>query len=158
MNLSGHLGHWATAKAALAIAGALAVVGAIGSAVAFSPIIAPSIKWGGGAEFVRDTIGPETSGLFTVPAGRNLLLTDLVVSNTLANDVFFEIYTQVEGGCAGGTRTRRLGRTIVPTRTHTALAFQTGIGFASGQVVCVDTTGSLTITGRGFLFTAAPAS
>lgn len=47
MKLSGYPGRWTTAKAALAVAGALVIAGAVGSAIAMSPTVSPSDQMAG---------------------------------------------------------------------------------------------------------------
>lgn len=144
-------------KAALAVAGALAIAGAIGSAVAFSPIITPPLKWQGGAEF-RVVSGSDTFvTAYVVPAGRNFLLTDLVVANFSSTRQFFHISAGPGGICEVGSP--RLEGVIVRGDDNTVLAFQTGIGFAAGQAVCIQrSVSNMNFNGRGFLFTPAPAS
>ena len=153
MKLSVDFGSWTRTKVALAVVGALAFAGAIGSAVAMSPIIAPPIKWAGGAEFVVAT----PSGiqkLYTVPAGRSLLLTDLVVANNSPSNLSFGLYAASNGSCDVLSWVNRVGTTTVPFGTlPLVLAFQTGIGVGSGHAVCALTSSPTNITGRGFLFT-----
>src|SRR5262245_46287364 len=74
------LGSWTGRKAAMAVAGALEIAGALGSAVAMSPIVQPPIKWAGGWE-VAEQFGAGVATLATVPQGSNLLITDLILSN-----------------------------------------------------------------------------
>lgn len=158
MKVSVDFGGWTATKALLALAGVLAIGGVVGSAVAFSPTIAPPVKWQGGAEFTRNSPGSQFVKLYTVPAGRNFLLTDLIIANLGESASSFILYSDPTATCTPGALVTRLGSTNVPPGENTVLAFQTGIGVAGGHGVCVAPTRELTFTGRGFLFTAAPAS
>ena len=136
MKLSGNFGRWTPTKATVAAAGVLAIAGAVGSAVAFSPIIAPPIKWQGGVGFISNASSGYNK-VYTVPAGRNFLLTDLVATNTTGTVSSFAVYTAPGGNCLSTPLVPRLNFTIVPPLNNTVLALQTGIGFAAGQAVCV---------------------
>ena len=135
-------------KALLRIAAALALAGAIGKAVAMSPIVQPPIKWAGGAEF-NNFISGRVS-VYTVPPGRNFILTDLVIGNPSGTSQSFNVY----GGTSCETASLRMQLVVVPPNDTAYLALQTGIGFTAGQVVCLITTASMSVNGRGFLFTA----
>lgn len=149
-------GHWTATKAALAVAGVLAIGGAVGSAIAMSPIVQPPIKWGGGMEFNQVPFVGGPYVMYVVPAGRNLILTDLVIGNLTgaAGSVF------ISSGSAGGcfSATMRMNTIVVPAGETTSVSLQTGIGFTAGSAVCIQVfTSELAVNGRGFLFTPAPA-
>lgn len=63
-------------------------------ASASSPIIIAPIKWQGGAEFFTVTAGLDR--LYAVPAGRNLLLIDLVVTNIEGTAVSFVVFLELK--------------------------------------------------------------
>lgn len=158
MKVSVDFGRWTRTKAAMAVAGALAVAGAVGSALAISPIIAPPIKWQGGAEFQLIANSNALIKAYTVPAGRNFLLTDLTISNFDPVKSSINIYSGAAGVCDISSLTTRVQSLLVPPETNTVLAFQTGIGFGAGQAVCILPSAPMTFNGRGFLFTPAPAT
>lgn len=144
----------------MAIAGGLMIAGAVGSAVAMSPIVQPPIKWAGGAEFSDSVLGGVPSPhqvMYTVPAGRNFILTDLIVSNLTGTAQSFSVHTGAGGSCNTTLTLRLLNISVLPSDTS-YVSLQTGIGFTSGQAVCVQATAVMPVSGRGFLFTAAPAS
>ena len=147
--MKGLSGGWTAAKAAVAVAGALAIAGAVGSAVAVSPTVIPPIKWQGGAEFTGPAAGLGLTLVYTVPSGRNLVLTDLMIANSSAGTRSVTVYTG-SGSCSN-VRTTQVH--VGPNSTY-ALSFQTGIGVGSGQSVCLSSSdGSYGYSGRGFLFT-----
>lgn len=153
MKFSVDFGRSTAAKAAVA-AGAVAIAGAVGSAVAFSPIVAPPVKWQGGVEFRANTSTDTLFKAYAVPAGRNFLLTDLTASNSSTAKTFFNVYSGAGGNCDAGSVTAfRVESLLVPAEDTTVLAFQTGIGFAGGTAVCILSSQSLQFNGRGFLFT-----
>lgn len=152
MKLSIDFGPWTTTKAALAAAGVLAI-GAVGSAVAFSPTIVPPIKWQGGAEFVQGAAVAGLNKVYTVPSGRNFLLTDLMIANIGTETVAVMVFSGQGGNCTTGL-VQRTTTTYVWTQSTYALSFQTGIGFAAGQAVCLSASNTdVDFSGRGFLFT-----
>lgn len=156
MKLSVDLGRWTSVKAPLLFAGLLAIGGAVGSAIAMSPTVAPPIKWAGGVEFANNS----ASGLdpsYTVPAGRNFILTDLIVGNRTSSGQGFQVLAGIGGTCVV-SNTLRLAEIVVPPGDTAYVSLQTGVGFASGQAVCIFTTAAMSVSGRGFLFTPAPAS
>lgn len=144
-----------TTRAAVTIAGALALAGAIGSAIAMSPIVQPPIKWAGGVEFgFASTVGSAT--VYAVPPGRSLILTDLLIGNNSGVLATISIL-QAPDNCFADT-TLRVTNIFVPTGQTTAINLQTGIGFGAERVVCISSNASVSMNGRGFLFTPGPAS
>src|SRR5262245_47789995 len=101
MKLSIDFGRWITTKT-VAVGGLLAICGVVGSALAMSPVINPPIKWQGGWEANIDNTqgGVPFYQLYQVPAGRSLMITDLIVSNFTAGESSFNISTKPsDGGC-----------------------------------------------------------
>lgn len=156
MKVSADFGRWTKTKTALAVAGALAIGGAVGSAIAMSPTVQPPIKWAGGAEFVTAVPAGGPTVVYTVPAGRNLILTDLIIGNT--NTTFNNI--SVFSGSAGCAEILlpRLSNIMIPAADTAYVSLQTGVGFTSGQTICIQSSNSVALSGRGFLFTPAPPS
>jgi hypothetical protein len=150
--------RWTTTKAALAVAGALVVGGAVGSAVAIGPTVPAPITWQGGVNIIQDVVGPGASRVaYTVPAGRNLMLTDIVISNESATAAIAQRIFAGPGNCSvtGSAKTTRL---TVPAEGSLHLPLVTGIGFSAGQTVCLynlDADSETQWMLRGFLFTAA---
>ena len=103
---------------------------------------------GGGAE------------LYTVPAGRNFMLTDLTVSNLTNSAARFGLLgTAPEASCAGGLASQiffKMQNVVVPADDTLVIPLVTGFGFTAGQHVCISTSGPNLIqaNARGFLFTA----
>lgn len=158
MKLSVDFGRWTTMKAVLAVAGALAIGGAVGSAVAISPTMDGPVKWQGGWEFA--SIGVASAGqelLYLVPAGRNLMVTDLTVTNFGSSISQFSLFSGSSGGC-NITSKMRLRTVAVPAGDVTHVSYETGIGFSAGTPVCINKNTELYVNARGYLFTAAPAS
>lgn len=161
MSVSEAFGRWTATNVSLAVAGVLAIAGAVGSALAISPIIAPPIQWAGGVNIVEDVVVPGTRRLaYTVPAGRSFMLTDIVISNDSATPASSQGVFTGSGTCLNnsGNRTSRL---TVPAGGSLHLPFVTGLGFSAGQLVCIgnfDPDSETEWMMRGFLFTPAPAS
>jgi hypothetical protein len=106
----------------------------------------------GGVQLIANSVGNLSDfDVFTVPAGVNLLVTDVIVSNSNASaSCCARIFT------GAGCLTERTGFITVPAGGSVTMNFLTGIGFASGQVVCVrngDSAGPLHFTLRGYRFT-----
>ena len=155
MKLSRYLVRWTTTKAALALAGALAICGAVGGAFAISPTVPVPIRWQTIAEFTFSTTGSNAFKAYTVPAGRNFLLTDLVVTNRGTLQETFGVGSGNGGVCGGASLKLRLQDLYVASGENVILAFQTGIPFGPGQGVCVSSSNAnLVFNGRGFLFTS----
>jgi hypothetical protein len=155
MKLSINLGRWTTLRAGLAIASALAIGGAVGSAIAISPKMDAPVRWAAGVEF-HTAIGVNNGLLYEIPAGKNFMLTDLIVSNETENWTAFRIFSKPnrQRGCGIFDEVeQRSVEIIVPAHDNTILAFQTGIGFKPGHLICVLGDAYLNFTGRGFLFT-----
>lgn len=156
MNFSG-FGRDIVTKAAMALVWAAA--GTVGSAAAMSPVIGPPIKWAGGwgAAF---PLGGYVH-IVQVPAGLNLMVTDLILGNP--NNIPLQFRLLVGSpGCSGeipGSAVR-LSAVTIPAQDSMQIALQTGIGFSGGQWVCGFTSigGNLEFTARGFFFTPAPAN
>lgn len=81
-------------------------------------------------------------------------MTDIVATNYTSSVAFF---TVARGSATCGviaTDNYRLRDVAVPPSSTVHLPLQTGIGFGSGQEICVTgTVGNLLINFRGFLFT-----
>lgn len=159
MKLSMDFGRWTKTKATLAVAGALAIGGAVGSSVAMSPTVAPPIKWAGGWE-VTEQFSAGVATLATVPPGSNLLITDLILSNFSDIRGYMFVSTAVgpaSDSCNLHIVKYRLNHIAVPPGIlH--IPFQTGIGFGAGHRVCIYLSHPAMISARGFLFTPSPAS
>ena len=149
-----NIGHWTTTKAALAVAGLLAIGGAVGSAVAFSPIIATPYKFLAPAEFYVRTTESGLKRGYIVPAGKRFVLTDVIASNFSATTQVFSIFSGA-GGVCGGTLTPRLRDVLSPSQNTAVLTFQTGIVFGAGQAVCIAPSDAFGFDVRGFLYTAS---
>src|SRR5258706_3871247 len=123
-----NFGRWTTTKAALAVAGLLAIGGAVGSAVAFSPTITAPFKFRVDVEFRARTSESALVRAYRVPAGKRLMLTDIIVSNFSTTTQVFGIFSGPTGVC-GGTLTVRLQDVVTPPQNTTVVSFQTVIEF-----------------------------
>lgn len=163
MKRSGKVGvkasrSWTRTNAALAVAGLLAIGGAVGSSVAMSPIVTPPIQWAGGWEFASPfELTQGGHNIYTVPAGRSLIATDITVSNHGTSSRYVVLYNSINASC-GTIDRKRISDMPVPPGGVVHLSYQTGVGFASGQFVCLYNSLPVHVTLRGFLFTPAPAS
>ena len=156
--MKGFFAHWTTTKAAIAAAGLLAIGGAVGSAVAVSPINAgPSIKWAGGWEIETVIYSNQDAKVYVVPAGRNLMVTDILASNFTAEDAALQMFITGAQPCSGGGN-YRIRYAAVKASDNFQWSPQTGIGFASGQSVCLVSSQNLNVVLRGYLFTPQPTS
>lgn len=154
MKFTVDLGRWTTTKAALAVAGALAIGGAMGSALAIAPTMQGPVKWAGGAEFVGSLstgIGGGSVAVLTVPAGRNLMLTDIVVGNVATTAAAFNLIAGTSN--CSNVLAFRLGNIVIPPNDVRSISLSTGIGFASGQNVCIFSPNQLSFNLRGYYFT-----
>lgn len=124
-------------------------------ALAIEPTIDAPIKWLGGVSEI--TILNTTNGLlYAVPAGRNFMLTDLIVSNPHSGVGFFRLYTGSLGQCVLPDAVK-LDGVVIPPMNSLVIPLNTGVGFASGQMVCVTFASepaflSFTVNARGYLF------
>jgi hypothetical protein len=107
-----------------------------------------------GWEATEAGLGPTPSTFYTVPAGRNLLITDIVVGGDATISGRFNVYTAGGNGCAS-IGVRRLRNVTIPSNDSIVIPLTTGIGFASGQTICMVgfEGGSISVNMRGFLFT-----
>ena len=148
------------ARPAFAALLALGLGGAVaGGAMALSPTVDTGLAFRGGVNIVSNNFTAGAKGLvYTVPAGRKFMLTDLVIANdseaTAATDQY--VYTGETTSCAAVAAFRTSFLTV-PAGDTLHLPFITGIGFTAGQGVCVQNGqgpgGSTTHwTIRGFLF------
>jgi hypothetical protein len=150
MKRSIDIGRWTITKAALAIAGALAIGGAVGSALAISPTVPAPIKWAAAVEIFQGSTGV-TNALYAVPAGKILMLTDVIVSNNSSTKARFNL-DSTNSACSDVLP--KLVSIVVPPESTYALSLQTGMGFATGRSVCFHIAeGTLAFNARGFLFT-----
>lgn len=157
MKLFGYFRPCTTAKAALAVAGVLAIAGAVGSAIAMSPIVTPPIKWQGGWEAQASNSTGGGVKVADVPAGRNLIVTDIVATNFGSSVVNFSVYRGGSADCAVVGQ-QRLSFVSAPPNGSVHLPLGTGMGFGAGQQLCVTHSGgNVYFNFRGFLFTAATA-
>src|SRR5262245_31292756 len=117
MQITLNFGHWTTTKAALAIAGALTIGGAVGSAVAISPTIAPPITWAGGWEVSIPGAAEGGIPVYTVPPGRNLLVSDLMVGNNSSAVATIALYSSISPTCAGIEKVRLVALPVPPFET-----------------------------------------
>ncbi len=129
-----------------------------GEASAQSPTVDTRLAFQGWVNIVQLSIASNTTRLvYTVPANRKFLLTDLVISNSgsATNPARFQVvYTGTNATCDFGSfRTSYLS---VPPSGTVHIPFVTGIDFSAGQHVCIfngDPAGPATYwTIRGFLF------
>jgi hypothetical protein len=162
MKLSIDIGRWTARKAALALAGLVAVGGAVGTALAISPTVPAPMKWQAGWEtniiHLNQSVGENA---YTVPAGKNLLITDLVLGNRGGDTpAFFHLYRASSSqSCADPNSIPqaqfRFFFINIRTNENIIIPLTTGVGFASGQSVCIfrQGGGSVSVNMRGFLFT-----
>lgn len=145
-------------RPALAICAAIFVSAAgVGDAIAISPTMDGPIKWAGGVEFSKNGVAGIES-LYVVPAGKNFMLTDLIVSNvhTSGQHTYFDIFSGSTVGCVGDKY--RLRTVAVPAFDSKVISLTTGIGFTAGQHVCITAYAPLQVNMRGYLFTPAAAN
>ena len=151
------LGSWCMARPARAALVVLALGSVIaGGAMAISPTVGTSLVFQGGVNIVQNNLGPGGTALvYTVPAGRKFMLTDIVIANQ--SDSLSASLQQVFTGGANcsSVATFRTGHLNIPAGSTFHVPFVTGIGFAAGQLVCIfngDPTTTTSWTIRGYLF------
>jgi hypothetical protein len=150
MQITLNFGRWTATKAALAVAGLLAIGGAVGSALAISPTLEAPIKWQGGWE-ASPTLTSGENDIYTVPSGKVLMITDIIATNLDTNARSLQL--RASSGACFTSSPLRSNLIAVPPLGSTIISFQTGIGFPADKHVCFSTTSELRITARGFLFT-----
>lgn len=127
-------------------------VGALAAdeAAAVDPTVDVPLTFQGGVQIIQNSLANLTDvGVFTVPPGRNFMLTDLIISKDSAGAA---VDQRVFTGCLVTART---GFLSVPGEGTLHIQFATGIGFTSGQVVCIRngaSGGPTNWTIRGYLF------
>jgi hypothetical protein len=153
MQITLNLGRWTKLHTIIAVGGALVLGGAIERATAISPTVPAPIRWAGGVAAMTSTVSVgNAASLYTVPAGQHLMLTDLILSNVTSNVAAVDLFAG-DGSCSFANV--RLAAVVVPANSSLVIPLVTGIGFAGGQFVCVDTNVTLKANARGFLFVAA---
>jgi hypothetical protein len=131
---------------------------AAGEASAQSPTVDTRLAFQGWVNIVELFVAGNTTRLvYTVPANRKFLLTDLVISNSSSatNPARYQlVYTGTNATCGLGLH--RTSHLSVPGGGTVHIPFVTGIDFNAGQHVCIfngDPTSTATYwTIRGFLF------
>lgn len=128
-------------------------VGALAAdkAKAVDPTVNVPLTFQGGVQIVLNLLANLTNvDVFTVPAGRNFMLTDLIISkDSTGAAVDQRVFT------GAGCITERTAFLSVPGQDTLHIQFATGIGFTSGQVVCIRngaSAGPTNWTIRGYLF------
>lgn len=82
----------------------------------------------------------------------NLLVTDIIATNTTSSMLLFRVFTGGAADC--GTSRDRLFLVGVPPSNVVHVPLVAGIGFSSGQRVCLNLVSGLAqFNFRGFLFT-----
>ena len=150
MGISVSFGRWTMRKSVLALGASLVLAGIVGSAVAISPTVGVPIQWKGSAQFVAENI-PSSAAikLYAVPASRTLVLTDLIVSNSITTAGHFSIYI---GTATCGFLSYKLQFVFVPPKDSKVISLQSGIPFGPGTSVCfLGGDGVFQVNGRGFL-------
>jgi hypothetical protein len=141
----------AAALTALALGGAVA-----GGAVALSPTVDTALVFRGGVNIVGGAFAGTFSDVYTVPAGRKFMLTDLVIANRSDTTPAGGQYVCTGQGASCTTVfALRTSFLKVPTGGTLHVPFVTGIGFTPGQHVCIkneDPTDVTDWTIRGYLF------
>jgi len=128
----------------------------VGSAGAVNPIMeGPNIDWAGSVAQIWDYVpGGSFRSIYQVPSGVNFLLTDLIISNSNDVPVVTSLFTgRPLTATSCGVENTRLFRLWVRPKETLVLPLNTGIGFSSGQVVCVyNVDHELNYNARGYLF------
>jgi hypothetical protein len=151
------IGRRCMARPAGAALTALALGGAIaGGAMAISPTVETTRVFRGGVTIVGGAFDGEHSDVYTVPAGRKFMLTDLVIANRSQTGPAMAQYVYTGQG-ASCTTVFALKTSFlhVPAASTLHLPFVTGIGFTAGQHVCIKNEDDASVTDwtiRGYLF------
>lgn len=156
MKITGDYDFRTIRRSALALAAALVLAATAARAV--NPTIEAPIKWKGGVEIVMSDNWGFGIPVYTVPAGSNFMLTDLIIANNRDTVVAQVRLFSGPGGTCDTPPTYRTAYFNVPPLETVVISLATGIGFASGKRVCLAATQPIEFTGRGFLFSAVPAS
>jgi len=121
--------------------------------IAQVPTIAtPALNFIGGFEAnINGCANLTDCDAFTVPAGQNVILTDIIVSNSNAAPSCCARIARGSG--CGEFRTAFI---VVPAGGTVNMHLDTGIGYTAGQVICVRngaSAGPINFTLRGYRFT-----
>ena len=161
MQISANLGHLTKFHSVLALCAGLLIAGTIGRATAISPTVDAPIRWAGGVPVIRGSVSDGAISIYTVPAGANLLMTDIIISSVGSSPDTLTLYTGNGADCGSVAESRiKLRDVMVPANDTVVIPLVTGFGFTPGQTVCIlseDVGVTLTVNARGFLFTSAPA-
>ena len=141
-----------TALMALALGGVVA-----GGAMAVSPTVDSGIVFRGGINIVAFDLATTSARLvYSVPAGRKFMLTDLVIANN--SDTNPATRQHIFHGAFGGCSAADIFRTAalsVPAADTVVVSFVTGLGFPSGTEICIQNRDGDAVTDwtiRGYLF------
>ena len=129
------------------------------TARAVDPTIDAPFKWLGGVQGIG-TIGLDgVRPIYTVPAQKNFMLTDLIPGNP--NDVPEQFHMYVGNGNGLASFGERLSGIIISPYSSLVIPLNTGIGFGAGTTLCMGAvavgtpTGAfrgLNINARGYLY------
>lgn len=149
------IGGWTKRTTAIALGAVVALAGAVGTTLALNPTVSVPIQWSGGWESGEIALTSGLHSVYVVPAGLNLMMTDIIATNLSSTDpVTFSLYNGVPATCDNASRPRMMP-IAVPNRNTLHIPLQTGFGFPAGTRVCLGVTGNLGIHARGFLFKPA---
>jgi len=116
-------------------------------------VLTPGINFVGGFEANLSCPDLTSCDAFTVPAGQNVILTDVIISPASGNTVKSCCARIARGSGCSEFRTNFIN---VPPDAPVSIQFNTGMGFTAGQVICVRngaSSGDLHFTLRGYRFT-----
>lgn len=134
------------AKSALLL-GTAAVAAISGYAFAIAPTVDSGRTFAGGVG-ISTVVDGEVAPAYTVPAGKQLTVTDVIITNTATavGQVFIWI-----GNSNCDSLVNRLNEVRVPAGETFHLSLLTGFGFGAGKTVCLDSNQNTVWTVRGYL-------
>lgn len=141
------------------LAGVVVTGVTVWSAGAVSPFMeGPPIVWAGGVPAILEVNVPGGTffSLYRVPAGVNFMLTDLIITNSSDETAAQAALYSGAGTTDCGAVSAKMRALWVRPKETLVVPLNTGVGFSSGQHVCVSSvTFPLNYNVRGYLFKAS---
>jgi hypothetical protein len=121
----------------------------MGSAVAITPTLETKLVLRNTISIAR-VVPNGTHPVYTVPANRTFMLTDLIGGNAFSSISGMQVYLSSAATCA--IVTPITGLMVVPALNSLVVPLTTGIRFGAGQTVCISNPFSnpLHFTARGY--------
>lgn len=133
----------------ITLLGAIAAGCVYGYAFAIGPTIDTNRTFGGAINLAYTTEAQVVHPIYTVPAGKQYTLTDVIITDLGSAGVFARVSISDDSNCS--STNFRLNDVRTPAGGTLHLPLVTGLGFGSGKHVCIWSSPEARWTMRGYL-------